>query len=490
MTRSVTLASLVIVMWLSLTAHVGSPNVVFDGSAGPYPVRIIVQPPNAIPGLAEVIAHVSARDARSVTVQPVFWRTGVNGAPEGDVAKRVPGEVAVYSTQVWLMSRGAYSVYVTVTGSRGSGRAIVPVAALATERLGLSSAFGALLVALGLLLFAGLVTIVRAAAGESVVPPGQTIDASAKRRANRIALAATPVIALLLFGGAKWWNAVDAQYRRTMYRPPAVTPEVRGNQLTLRVRDTASFHAIFAPVIPDHGKMMHLFLIQTGTQARFGHFHPVQTDSLVFTTRLARWPRGRYRLFGDILLENGSSQTVTTILDWPGDTAAVPTADPDDSSWPTCCAESGNVAEPARLGQGYLMQWTGGTAPLVAGRSIDLRFDVENEAGEIAHLAPYMGMSAHAVVLSADESVFVHLHPMGTVSADAQQAFLARDRGDSTASGRLRIAQVAMTSPMRMDGRLTIPYEFPRAGRYRVWVQVRPQNATQVLTGAFDFDVR
>src|SRR4029077_6886593 len=34
-------------------AHVGSPNVFFDGSAGPYPVRVIVRMPVVIPGLAE-----------------------------------------------------------------------------------------------------------------------------------------------------------------------------------------------------------------------------------------------------------------------------------------------------------------------------------------------------------------------------------------------------------------------------------------------------
>jgi predicted secreted protein len=489
MTRSVFIASLLVVMWLALSGHVGSPNVVFDGSAGPYAVRVIVQPPNVVPGLAEVIVRVNTRDARRVLVQPVFWRTGVNGAPPPDEAKRVAGETTLFASQVWLMSRGAYSVYVTVDGGHGTGRAIVPVTALATQRLGLSPALGGLLIALGLLLFAGLVTIVRAAAGESVLPPGQTIDAPTKRRANRVALVVTPLFALLVFGGAKWWNAVDAQYRRTMYRPPSVTTVVRGDELTLRVRDTAAFRAIFAPVIPDHGKMMHLFLIETGAHARFGHFHPVQTDSLVFTTRLAGWPRGDYRVFGDILLENGSSQTVTTTLHWPGDATSAPKTDADDSSWPTCCPEPGSIAEPARLGEGYLMIWAGQTEPLLARHPIDLRFDVENEAGEIAHLTPYLGMAAHAVVLSADESVFVHLHPMGTVSTDAQQAFLARDRGDSTASGRLRLANDIMTNPMQMDGRVRIPYEFPKPGRYRVWVQVHPQNATRVLTGAFDFDV-
>jgi hypothetical protein len=28
-----------------LAAHVGSPNVFYEGNAGPYPVRVVVRPP-------------------------------------------------------------------------------------------------------------------------------------------------------------------------------------------------------------------------------------------------------------------------------------------------------------------------------------------------------------------------------------------------------------------------------------------------------------
>ena len=33
-------------------AHIGSPNVFYEGLAGPYHVKVIVRPPSVVPGLA------------------------------------------------------------------------------------------------------------------------------------------------------------------------------------------------------------------------------------------------------------------------------------------------------------------------------------------------------------------------------------------------------------------------------------------------------
>jgi hypothetical protein len=108
----------------------------------------------------------------------------------------------------------------------------------------------------------------------------------------------------------------------------------------------------------------------------------------------------------------------------------------------------------------------------------------------VAQLRPYLGMAAHAVVVRDDASVFIHLHPMGTVAMVAQQVFAIRDRGDTTSGGRLRADALdsgAMPA-MSMSGELTFPYEFPKPGRYRIWVQVKPMQ--RVLTATFDVDVR
>ena len=56
---------------------------------------------------------------------------------------------------------------------------------------------------------------------------------------------AVPIVAILVFGGARWWDAVDNSYERTMYRPPdavaTVLPSNGRPVLSLTTRDTALF---------------------------------------------------------------------------------------------------------------------------------------------------------------------------------------------------------------------------------------------------------
>jgi hypothetical protein len=494
MKRAVALAC-VAVLTLVTTAHIGSPNVVFDGLAGPYAVRVVVRPPEVVPGRAEVIVRAAASDIQRVSIRPVFWRAGLRGAPSGDVLSPIPGQAQLYSGQLWLMAYGAYSVYVSVDGTRGSGTVIVPVGSFATGRLALPAGLGAILVVLGGVLVAGFLTIVHAASGESLVPPGETPNSTVKRRANAITFVTAPILALALFGGAKWWSSEDRAYRGHMFGSPRADAEfsVDGNHRTLRleVRDTAAYHAIYSPVVPDHGKMMHLFLVSRNGAQTMAHLHPVQTDSLVFTTEVPWIPAGRYLLFGDIALENGLSLTVTNRVDVPAAPGEVDASDPDDS-WDRTSKITPVALNDSRLlaGGAVTLAWAGGPTPLRARTPLDLRFSVRDTSGKVVQLQPYLGMAAHAIVISHDASVFIHLHPMGTVPVVTQQAFELRDRGDTTAAGRLDIAALPTSgmTTMPMSGDVAFPYEFPKPGSYRIWVQVKP--ADRVLTGVFDVDVR
>ena len=482
-----------LVVMVATSAHIGSPDVLFDGMAGPYAVRVIVRPPEVVPGLAEVTVRTDSMATR-VSIRPVFWRAGVRGAPAGDDMKHVPGQATLYTGQLWLMSYGSSSVYVTVEGPRGSGTAIVPVGSFATGRLPLSPALGVLLAVLGIVLFAGLLSIVRAGAGESLVVPGDVFDAPRRRRANRITATTAPLLALAVLGGWTWWKSEDATYRRRMYGSPELRPSITTDathrRLDLVVRDTASFRAITSAVTPDHGKMMHLFLIGVGdTVQRFAHLHPLETDSLHFTTEVPWLPAGRYRVFGDITLENGLSLTVASTIGLPALTGTVAPSDSDDAWTEVPHPTLIRAAAAASVGDGYAIRWSG--APTLAAKTpMDLRFTVRDAAGRVVPLHPYLGMAAHAVIMRDDASVFIHLHPMGTVATAAQRAFSLRDKGDTTPRGRLldSIGGPGDMPGMSLSGDLDFPYEFPKAGHYLVYVQVKP--ATRVLTGIFDVNVQ
>jgi hypothetical protein len=480
--------------WVVASAHVGSPDVTFDGAAGPYTIRAIVRPPSVVPGLAEVVVRAASDDVDSVSIQPVFWRTGVAGSPSPDKMARVAGQPRVYTGQLWLMARGSYSVYVRVHGRKGAGTAIVPVDSFATGRLGLSVPLGALLAVLGGLLFAGLVTIVRASAGESLVPPGEPFDPALRKRSNAITAISIPILALAVFGGARWWNSVDADYQRTMFRPPVaaatITSDSAHRTMRLVLRDTAQFRSIFVPVAPDHGKMMHLFLVGGRNMDVFAHLHPVERDSLVFVGQVPWLPAGPYRLFADIMLDNGLTLTATDTITLPSMVGAVAPSDSDDSWASTSAVDLGATGASAPLGGGYTLAMSNSSETIAARSPVDLAFTVRDPTGSVVPLQPYLGMAAHAVVVRDDESVFIHLHPMGTVSTTAQQVFRARDAGDTTARGRLKpgTLDAPPIAGMSMTGQFTLPYEFPKPGRYRLWVQVKP--AEEVLTGVFDVTVR
>jgi hypothetical protein len=233
---------------------------------------------------------------------------------------------------------------------------------------------------------------------------------------------------------------------------------------------------------------MHMFLVREPAMDAFAHVHPVRADSASFRLTLPPLPAGTYRVYADVVHESGFPQTFVekvVIPAAPSSPAAPAAADADDS-WRVGGGEAGRTA---RLEDGSTMTWER-DAQLAAGRETTLRFRVADPAGAPASLQPYMGMMSHAAVSRDDGSVFVHLHPAGSVSATAQQLFVQRERGDTTRTEDGRLVVRAPEHAMHGGGEpgvVSFPYEFPRAGRYRIWVQVKRDG--RVLTGAFDADV-
>src|SRR5207249_11493954 len=123
----IVLALLLGLLPFAARAHVGSPNVFFEGQAGPYPVRVVIRPAEVIPGLAEISVRVEAGAIRRVTALPIKWNAGRKGAPPPDVARLVRGETNLYSAELWFMEGGAQSVELEISGPSRTGRVTMPV---------------------------------------------------------------------------------------------------------------------------------------------------------------------------------------------------------------------------------------------------------------------------------------------------------------------------------------------------------------------------
>ena len=106
---------LVLALALPLVAHVGSPDVFYEGQAGPYRLLVTIRPPQVIPGVAEVEVRSAAADVRQVRIVPLrLTGPGAKLAPVPDVAKRSGEDPQFYTGAVWLMNTGTWQVRLQV----------------------------------------------------------------------------------------------------------------------------------------------------------------------------------------------------------------------------------------------------------------------------------------------------------------------------------------------------------------------------------------
>src|SRR5258708_25469435 len=104
--------------WLALAmafaqpakAHVGSPDVFYDGLVGPYPARITIRMPGVVPGRAEISVRAQTDRPVEVSFLPLFAKTAVTNAPPPALGQPVPGEKNLYSGELLLIGGRAYRI--------------------------------------------------------------------------------------------------------------------------------------------------------------------------------------------------------------------------------------------------------------------------------------------------------------------------------------------------------------------------------------------
>jgi hypothetical protein len=524
--------------FLNAYAHIGSPGVVMEGSAGPYHVLVMVAPPDVIPGTTTVTVYLQQESNVHVYARPIYYRTGSKGAPSPDLLQPVPGIVGQYRGVLWLMNNGSSSIELHIEGSKGKGSMIVPVVAISTVQKKMPVATVYWLAILGILLFILMLTIIGASVSDAITKKGEPLPAG-KRRSRWIGVSVAALLcSLLLYGGNAWWQSEASMYRRFMYVPMQANSKIEqvGNhhELLFTIDTSGTRGSLLSYMIPDHGKIMHMFIMRIPGMDAFAHLHPKRVDTASYKAVLPSLPAGKYIAFADIVYNSGFTETIKDSFEIAhAITDSLNKTDPDDAyafAIPDNVVDNpmlldkntiicGKTGSGVKLSDGSTLVWEGvKDEPVEAGQLYTFRFALYDKNKQPAQPEPYLGMQGHAAIVRNDGNVYVHLHPAGTISMAAEKNLQARigdnisaaitDRKifrDSvdryiqnlqsmTETQRNVLLNAGMNMKMdsmpgmRVNNMIQFPYSFPSPGQYRIWVQCKRNG--QILTAAFDKLVR
>jgi hypothetical protein len=192
---------------LPVSAHVGSPDVFYEGNAGPYRLVVTVRVPQVIPGVAEIQIRSESGDVRAIRVVPLrLAGPGSNLPPTPDLAQRSNDDPQFFAASLWLMESGALQVRVLVDGVQGRGELSVPVPASAQRTLPMEKPLAGLLLALLLFLAVGVISIVGAIAREGNLEAGEIPDRSHQHRAS-IVMPQPQFLSAPSFIWKAWWGS-------------------------------------------------------------------------------------------------------------------------------------------------------------------------------------------------------------------------------------------------------------------------------------------
>jgi hypothetical protein len=515
-------------------AHVGNPDVYFQGAAGPYHLIITIRTPQMIPGTADVEILSATPGISKITVVPLYIvGPGAKYPPVGDLLAQSNEDPQYFSGKIWLMESGSWQVRVQVEGAQGAGELAVPVPAAARRTLPMQKSLGILLFALMSLLVVAIISIVGAARREATLPPGESPSAERSRRGRWVMLAAAVVVFGILYFGNWWWNSeASAKTRQMIYKPPPLDVTLDPNGKLLLKMGESAWHrdrpeTVMTNLIPDHGHLMHLFLLREPGMDRFYHLHPQlvplepglhANPGISFETDLPAVPAGRYQVFAVVVRESGFPDTMIAEINLPdipgvaltGDNSAAASpplsaaaananydGDSNRTSAANVAAEKASITPEgatATLPDGYRMIWERGTAPFVANHFVWLRFRLETPDGKpVSDSEPYMGMAGHAEIVNSDRTVFAHIHPDGSVAMAAleltQKNSASGNAGtnaqtEANAGGNMAGMDMSMTP---RSAEVSFPYGFPKSGEYRIFVQMKRGGVIE--TGVFDTQV-
>lgn len=187
-----------------------------------------------------------------------------------------------------------------------------------------------------------------------------------------------------------------------------------------------------------HDKLFHLFIVSQDMN-EFQHIHPTLERDGSFTIETVLPKAGNYKVYSDFYPRDGAPQVLQQNITTAGYTtdllAGQPRLTPD--------ATLTRIVDSMKIDLKLEPQ------DIIAGQPVTLKYHLTDaKSGQpIRDLVPYLGAWGHTLILSEDQSDYVHSHPEEVVPVTPDK-------------GKLRGGPDA-----------TFNAFFPKPGNYRIWTQ-------------------
>jgi Heavy metal binding domain len=247
-------------------------------------------------------------------------------------------------------------------------------------------------------------------------------------------------------------TALDAaDYRLELTTSPAAVEPGRPARFRFEI-----FHPVTGAAVREfavvHDRPYHLFVVSQDF-THFDHVHPEQGTDGSFSIDLTLPRPGYYRLYSDFLPVGGGPQVIAQSVvtaRFDGDiVSSLAQLEPDRSF--------------SKIVDRTLVELRIDPGELEAGQIVPLRFHLSDAASQapVTDLERYLGAWGHALVLSEDGIDYIHAHPAEPLAAPSNAATTLK--GGTTARGGPDVTFEAL---------------FPKAGRYRIWLQFQREGRT------------
>jgi len=480
-----------------LNADIGHFNYIYEGKAFNNTVRVIIKAPGVVPGLADIVVKTFDNSMDEIFVTPIAWKekndwdaiiTGPQGAPPPDLMVPIQGEKNTYQAELWLMDFGAYNIQIKVVKNNQSEIINIPINSIANQINPMSSSMSFLLFSLMILLIAGLSNIITIAYRESTLQDISLLDKKRIKKSYFVQLVSLIIICFILYFANNWWAYTEKSFMKNLFKPLNNKVNLIKNDqqhiLQILITDQAWKDGRISDFIPDHGKIMHLYLINENYQ-QLCHLHPKRNSQNrgLFEVIIPPIDFGKYFLFMDVTLESGATQTLINSIDYLPDNMILQNdirylfSDKDDSY--------------IKSTSSYHFEWINKKNIFYANNEIELDFQILDVFNKAVNLEPYIQMGGHGAVIDSSGEIFIHIHPIGTISMASQELYDKEYNIQKSAICYFGTPSDSMknyTNDLNLNSFLSFPpLILNTPGKYFMWIQGKSNN--EIITDKFELTI-